>query len=83
MTTATDSPEVEQLKTRNLELGEEVFDLVSQVEALRGQLAEVRCLTPYDMPGDVLAVLELVLTGWPERRWSELAKMIEETVGMS
>ena len=44
MTTACDTAE----KARNLELGEEMFDLLNQIEDLRDQLAEVRCLTPWD-----------------------------------
>jgi hypothetical protein len=81
MTTAADSPEIERLKARNLELGEENAGLASEIMDLRDQLAEARSritrLTPYDQPADVIAVLTVLLPGWPAARWRELARLIE------
>lgn len=76
MTTTTDSPEVDQLKASIEWLREENLGLASEIEDLRGQLAEARCLTPYDLPADVLAVLTILLPGWPARR-CQLAALIE------
>ena len=47
---------------------EEQRGQLAEIEELRGRLAELRCLGPYDQPADVLAVLEILLPGWPARR---------------
>jgi len=78
MTTASDVPEVERLKASNQSLSEERDALVDEVRDLRWQLEEMRTLTPYDQPADVIAVLETLLPGWPACRWAQLARLIEE-----
>ena len=83
MTSANDNDvrEVGQLKASIRQLREENLGLVSEIEDLRGQLAEARYLTPspYDLPADVLAALTILLPGRPAARWRELARRIEET----
>jgi archaellum component FlaC len=70
--------EIEDLADEIEDLADEIEDLADEIEDLRSQLAEVRCLTPYDLPADVLAVLKILLPGWPAARWRELARRIEE-----
>ena len=57
MTTATDLPEVGQLRARNRELREGVADLPREIEDLRDRLNEPRFLATYDLPSDVLQAL--------------------------
>jgi hypothetical protein len=77
MTAVSDTSEIDQLKARDQELSEENLGLASEIEDLHYQLADTRCITPYDQPGDVLKVLTM-LPGWPARRWDELVSLIEQ-----
>lgn len=78
MTTATDSPEVKRLKTEIAALAEANADLLDQLEDLHGRLDELRFISTYDMPSDVLQALEQQLPAWPCARWRALARLIEQ-----
>lgn len=60
------------------ELAETAAGLRDEIEELRDQLAELRFISSYDMPGDVIAALEILLPGWPAARWRRLGELLEQ-----
>jgi hypothetical protein len=82
MTSVTDTPRTGKREAR---LREENFALTCRIETLYAEIGDLHRqfaakalgLSPYAQPREVVEALTTALPGWPAKRWTELARLIE------